>query len=63
MLLQMALFHSFSWLRDIPLCVCVCVYTHTNTHTHHIFYIRSSVDGHRGGFPALIFKAQKSGGG
>ena len=25
MLLQMAIFHSFLWLSNIPLCVCVCV--------------------------------------
>ena len=25
MLLQMAKFHSFLWLSNIPLCVCVCV--------------------------------------
>ena len=25
MLLQMALFHSFFWLNNIPLCICVCV--------------------------------------
>ena len=25
MLLQMALFHSFLWLNNIPVCVCVCV--------------------------------------
>ena len=36
MLLQMALFHSFSWMSNIPVCVhvcvcvsvCLCVYTH-----------------------------------
>ena len=48
MLLQMALFHSFLWLSNIPLCVCVCAcaraHTHTHTHTHHIFFIHSSVD-------------------
>ena len=31
----MALFHSFLWLSNIPLCVCVC-----------IFLTHSSVDGH-----------------
>ena len=46
----MALFHSFLWLRSIPLCVCMCVYIYmcvcvcvyiymyiyiyTHTHTH-----------------------------
>ena len=29
MLLQMALFHSFFWLSNNPLCVCVCVCSHT----------------------------------
>ena len=36
MLLQMALFHSFLWLSNIPL----------DIYTHHIFFIHSSVDGH-----------------
>ena len=57
MLLQMAIFHSFLWLSNIPLyvyiyvcvcvCVCVCVYT------HHISFIQSSVDGHLGCFHVL----------
>ena len=25
MLLQVAIFHSFLWLSNIPLCVCICV--------------------------------------
>ena len=29
MLLQMTIFHSFSWLSNIPLCVCVCVCVYT----------------------------------
>ena len=33
---------TFSWLGNIPLCVC------TYIHTHHIFFMRSSVDGHLG---------------
>ena len=33
MSLQMVLFHSFSWLSTIPLCVCVCVRAHTHTCT------------------------------
>ena len=47
MLLQMALFHSFLWLSNIPLCVyvCVCVYD--------IFFIHPSVDGHLGCFHVL----------
>ena len=36
-----ALFHSFLWLSNIPLCVCVC----THTHMYHIFF-HSSVNGH-----------------
>ena len=39
MLLQMALFHYFLLLSNIPL-VCIPM------HTHHIFFIYSSVDGH-----------------
>ena len=53
--MQMALFHSFSWLSNIPLhmyvcvyvCVCVCVCV------SHIFFIHSSVDGHLGCFHVL----------
>ena len=34
MLLQMALFHHFLWLSNIPLSyIPVCMYTHTHTHT------------------------------
>ena len=39
MLLQMALFYSFSWFSNIPL--------------HHIFFIHSSADGHLGCFHVL----------
>ena len=48
MLLQMALFCSFLWPNNIPLCVCVfvCVYT------HHIS-IHSSVNGHLDCFHVL----------
>ena len=55
MLLQMARFHSFLWLSNIPL----HTHTHTHTHTHahkymcHIFFIHSSVDGHLGCFHIL----------
>ena len=52
MLLQMAIFHSFLWLSNSPVCVrvcvlmcecdCVCVY--------HVFLSRLSVDGHLGCF-------------
>ena len=41
MLLQMALFHSFLWLSNIPL------------YMYHIFSIHSSVDGHLGCFHVL----------
>ena len=51
MLLRMALFHSFLWLSNVPLCacvhVCVCVCI------HYIFFIHSSVDGHLGCFHVL----------
>ena len=47
MLLQMALFHSFLWLSNIPVCVCVCVCV------HHIFFICSSVNEHLGCFHVL----------
>ena len=51
-LLQMALFCSFLWLSNIPLCVCVCVCLNlslcicTHTDTHHLFFIHFSLDGH-----------------
>ena len=35
MLLQMALFHSFLWLSNIPVCVCVCVCV--CVYTPHVF--------------------------
>ena len=43
MLLQMALFHSFLWLSNIPLCVYI----------YHILSIHSSVNGHLGCFHVL----------
>ena len=43
MLLQMALFHSFLWLSNIPLCI----------YMYHIFFIHSSVDEHLGCFHIL----------
>ena len=51
MLLQMALFHSFLWLSNIPLYI--YIYTHTHTYIYHIFFIHSSVDGHLGCFHVL----------
>ena len=49
MLLQMALFQSFLWLSNIPLCVCVCVCVCVC----YIFFIHVSVDGHLGRFHVL----------
>ena len=56
MLLQMAMFHSFLWLTNGPVCVyvcilmcecdCVCVY--------HVFLSQLSVDGHLGCFHVLV---------
>ena len=43
MLLQMALFHSFLWVSNIPLYI----------HKYHITFIHSSVDGHLGCFHVL----------
>ena len=53
MLLQMALFHSFLWLSNIPLymCVYVCVCV------SHIFFIHSSVNGHLVCFLAIVNSA------
>ena len=42
MLLQMALFHSFLWLSNIPLCI-----------YNHIFFIHSPVDGRLACFHVL----------
>ena len=50
MLLQVALFPSFSWLSSILLCVCACVCVCVYAH---IFLIHSSVDGHLGCFYLL----------
>ena len=46
MLLQIAVFHSFLCLTNIPLFVCVCVCLSLSL--SQIFFIRSSVDGHLG---------------
>ena len=43
MLLQMAFFHPFLKLSNIPVCVCA----------YHIFFIQSSVNGHLGSFHVL----------
>ena len=51
MLLQMALFHSFTWLGNIPLYICTSsshIY-HTSLYTYH-----SSVNGHLGCFHVLV---------
>ena len=39
MLLQMALFFTFSWL-------CLYIYKHTHIYIYHNFFIYSSVNGH-----------------
>ena len=57
MLLQMALFCSFSWLNNIPLCVCVsvcaCAHACVHTHTYPIVFFHPSVDRHLGCFHVL----------
>jgi len=50
MLLQVAEFHSFSWLsNNSSVCVCVCVCVCVS----HVFFIQSSVGGHLGYFRIL----------
>ena len=51
MLLQMALFHSFSWLSSIPFSVCVCVCVGVSV--CHVFFIHSFANGHLGCFHVL----------
>ena len=51
MLWQVVQFHSFLWLRSIPLYIYIYVYTHTHTHTHPFIY--SSIEGHLGWFHFL----------
>ena len=51
MLLQIALFHSFLWLSNIPLHIYMCVYT--PNHTQQIF-IHSPINGHFGFFHVLV---------
>ena len=51
MVLQMAVFHSFLWLSNIPcvcVCVCVCVCLISS-----IFFILSAVNGHLDCFHVL----------
>ena len=48
MLQQMALFPSFLWLSDSPLCVLGGV-----VYTPHLLFIHSSVEGHLGCFHVL----------
>ena len=54
MLLQMAIFHSFLWLRSMLVCMCVCMRVHTRAHAsvsiYHTFLSQSSVDGPLGCF-------------
>ena len=45
----MALFHSFQWLCNIPLCVCTYIFIYI----YNIFFIHFSVDGHLGCFHVL----------
>ena len=49
MLLQMALFHSFLWLCNIPLYIEIGI----DTDIYHIFFIYSSIDRHLGCFHVL----------
>ena len=49
MLLQMALFHSFLWLGNIPLHIYIYIYIYIC----HIFFIHSSVNGNLGCFHVL----------
>ena len=51
MLLQMALFHIFLWLSNMPLCVSVCVCVCLCV--YHIFCFHSSINGHLGCFHVL----------
>ena len=50
--MQMALFHSFLWLSNIPLHVCVYIYicVCVGVCVYLIFFIHSSVDGRLGCF-------------
>ena len=52
MLLQVAIFHSFLLLSNIPLCVCLClcVFMYIYIYINHIFFIQSAVSGHLGCF-------------
>ena len=49
MMLQLAKFHSFLWVSNIPVCVCVCVCVCVLC-VCDTFFIHSSVDGHLGCF-------------
>ena len=56
MLLQVAEFHSFSWLsNNSSVCVCVCVHVRVCVCVcvSHVFLIQSSVGGHLGYFRIL----------
>ena len=50
MVLQMVVFHSFSWLSNIPcvyIYVCVCIYMYAYIYKiSYIFFISSTVSGH-----------------
>ena len=53
MLLQMALFHSFSWPSNISPHTPLHPHTHTHTPTHTHIFIHLSIDGHLGCFYVL----------
>ena len=56
MKLQMALFHSFLWLNNIPLCMYIYIlYIYIYIYIYLIFFIHSFVDGHLGCFHVLAF--------
>jgi len=39
MLLQMANFHSFLWLSDIPLCLCLLIYQYLSIYIYTYIYL------------------------
>ena len=56
MLLKMALFHSFYWLSNIPVCVCVCVYVCIYIY-YLYFFIHLSVSRHLGYFCVFVMNS------
>ena len=55
MLLQMTRFLTFLWLSNITSYVCIFVYIDKSLsiHVYHVFFSRSSFDGHLGCFHML----------